>query len=115
KMPMPEVLDLSINETLARTVMTSLTLLVALLPLLLFGPASLFGMILAIFFGMVVGTYSSAYTAAPILLWPGVTSDSFVPKESVADVQDRKARAQVSPPACGGAYRARIPWSDSAL
>ena len=94
RMPMPELLDLSINETLARTVMTSLTLLMALMPLLLFGPASLFGMILAIFFGMVVGTYSSVYSAAPILLWLGVTSDSFVPKESVADIQERKARGQ---------------------
>ena len=41
KMELPALLDLSVNETLARTVMTSLTLLVALLPLLLFGPASL--------------------------------------------------------------------------
>ncbi len=38
KMPMPELLDLSVNETLARTVMTSLTLLVVLVPLLFFGP-----------------------------------------------------------------------------
>jgi preprotein translocase subunit SecF len=44
KMPLPELLDLSVNETLARTVMTSLSLLIALLPLLLFGPASLFGL-----------------------------------------------------------------------
>ena len=48
KMELPALLDLSVNETLARTVMTSLTLLVALLPLLLFGPASLFGMVAAI-------------------------------------------------------------------
>ncbi|HCJ20221.1 MAG TPA: protein translocase subunit SecF, partial [Erythrobacter sp.] len=47
KMELPALLDLSVNETLARTVMTSLTLLVALLPLLLFGPASLFGMVAA--------------------------------------------------------------------
>ena len=95
KMPVPELLDLSVNETLARTVMTSLTLLVALLPLLLFGPASLFGMVAAITLGLFVGTYSSVYSAAPILVWLGVTSDSFVPTESVADEQEKKARGLV--------------------
>ncbi len=95
KMPLPELLDLSINETLARTVMTSLTLLVALLPLLLFGPASLFGMVAGITLGLFVGTYSSVYSAAPILVWLGVTSDSFVPEETVADVQEKKARGVV--------------------
>ncbi|ABC62812.1 protein translocase subunit SecF [Erythrobacter litoralis] len=94
KMPIPELLDLSVNETLARTVMTSLTLLIALLPLLLFGPASLFGLVAAITLGIFVGTYSSVYMAAPILIWLGVDSDSFVPQESEADVQDRKARGQ---------------------
>ena len=85
KMPVPELLDLSVNETLARTVMTSLTLLVALIPLLLFGPASLWGMVAAITLGIFVGTYSSIYMAAPILIWLGVTSTSFVPQEGKAD------------------------------
>ena len=94
KMPLPELLDLSVNETLARTVMTSLTLLIALLPLLLFGPASLFGLVAAITLGIFVGTYSSVYMAAPILIWLGVTSRSFVPQEDVADRQDRIARGE---------------------
>ncbi|MCK0128738.1 protein translocase subunit SecF [Erythrobacter sp. F6033] len=94
KMPLPELLDLSVNETLARTVMTSLTLLVALLPLLLFGPASLFGLVFAITVGLFVGTYSSVYLAAPILIWLGVNSDSFVPQETEADIQERKARGE---------------------
>jgi len=94
RMPMPELLDLSVNETLARTVMTSLTLLVALIPLLLLGPASLFGLTAAITLGIFVGTYSSVYMGAPILIWLGVTSDSFVPTESAADRQDRKARGE---------------------
>jgi preprotein translocase subunit SecF len=94
KMPIPELLDLSVNETLARTVMTSLTLLVALIPLLLFGPASLFGLTAAITLGIFVGTYSSVYMAAPILIWLGVSSDSFVPRESVVDAQERKARGE---------------------
>ncbi|QYJ08286.1 protein translocase subunit SecF [Qipengyuania flava] len=95
KMPLPELLDLSVNETLARTVMTSLTLFVALLPLLLFGPASLFGMVAGITLGLFVGTYSSVYMAAPILVWLGVTSDSFVPTETVLDQQEKKARGLV--------------------
>jgi len=90
KMPLPELLDLSINETLARTVMTSLTLLVALLPLLLFGPASLFGLVAAITMGLFVGTYSSVYLASPLLIWMGVTSNSFVPTETEADKQEKK-------------------------
>ncbi len=95
KMELPELLDLSVNETLARTVMTSLTLLVALLPLLLFGPASLFGLTAAITLGIFVGTYSSVYMAAPILVWLGVTSNSFVPEETVAERQDKKARGEI--------------------
>ncbi|MDZ4308723.1 protein translocase subunit SecF [Allopontixanthobacter sp.] len=94
KMPLPELLDLSVNETLARTVMTSLTLLIALIPLLLFGPASLFGLVAAITLGIFVGTYSSVYMAAPILIWLGVNSNSFIPQESVADKQERIARGE---------------------
>ncbi len=90
KMPLPELLDLSVNETLARTVMTSLTLLVALLPLLFFGPASLFGLVAAITAGLFIGTYSSVYLASPLLIWMGVTSDSFVPTETEADKQEKK-------------------------
>ena len=92
RMPVPELLDLSVNETLARTVMTSLTLLVALVPLLLFGPESLFGLVAAITLGIFVGTYSSIYMAAPLLVWMGVTSTSFVPDESDEDRQARLAR-----------------------
>jgi preprotein translocase subunit SecF len=95
KMPMAELLDLSVNETLSRTVMTSLSLLIALVPLLLFGPASLFGLTACITLGIFVGTYSSVYMAAPILIWLGVSSNSFVPTESKFDVQEKKARGEV--------------------
>ncbi len=94
KMPLPELLDLSINETLARTVMTSLTLLVALLPLLIAGPASLFGLVAAITAGLFIGTYSSVYLASPILIWLGVTSNSFVPQETAADRQEKIVRGE---------------------
>lgn len=95
KMPLAELLDLSVNETLARTVMTSLTLFVALVPLLIFGPPSLFGMVAAITVGLFIGTYSSVYLAGPLLIWMGVTSTSFVPTESAADRQDKIARGEV--------------------
>ncbi len=95
KMPLPELLDLSVNETLARTVMTSLTLLVALVPLLIFGPSSLFGLVAAITAGLFIGTYSSVYLASPILIWLGVNSDSFVPQETDADRQEKKVLGQL--------------------
>src|SRR5690606_5246483 len=94
KMDVPELLDLSVNETLARTVMTSLTLLVALVPLLFIGPASLFGLTAAITLGIFVGTYSSVYMSAPILIWLGVNSDSFVPREGAVEKQEKKARGE---------------------
>ncbi len=95
KMPIVELLDLSMNETLARTVMTSLTLLIALMPLLFFGPESLFGLVLGITFGLFVGTYSSLYLASPILIWLGVSSNSFVPQESAMDRQEKIVRGEV--------------------
>jgi len=95
KMPLPELLDLSVNETLARTVMTSLTLFVALIPLLIFGPPSLFGMVAAITVGLFIGTYSSIYMAGALLIWMGVTSNSFVPTESAADRQEKLAQGKL--------------------
>ena len=95
KMELPALLDLSVNETLARTVMTSLTLLVVLVALLFLGPESLFGFTAAITLGIFVGTYSSVYMASPLLIWLGVTSDSFVPQESVVDRQEKVARGEV--------------------
>lgn len=94
KMDMPALLDLSVNETLSRTVMTSLSLLIALIPLLLFGPASLFGMTACITLGIFVGTYSSVYMAAPILIWLGVTTNSFVQVETAVEIQEKKARGE---------------------
>jgi len=84
KMEIIPLLDLSINETLARTVMTSLTLIITLLILLLLGPEVIFGFTAAMFFGIFVGTYSSMYMSAPILVWTKVGSDSFIAKSSGA-------------------------------
>jgi preprotein translocase subunit SecF len=85
KMEISSLLDLSVNETLSRTVMTSLTILTPLVILVLFGPDVIFGFSVAMAFGIFVGSYSSVYQSAPILIWLGVSPDSFVPAESVAD------------------------------
>ena len=95
KMPLAELLDLSVNETLSRTAMTTLSLFVALIPLLVFGPPSLFGMVAAITTGLFIGTYSSVYLAGPLLIWMGVTSNSFVPQETAMDRQEKIARGEV--------------------
>lgn len=92
RMPMPELLDLSVNETLSRTIVTSLSVLITLVALLLLGPPVIFGFTAAITLGIFVGTYSSVYMAAPILIWLKVKSDSFVPNESKIDRQERLAR-----------------------
>jgi preprotein translocase subunit SecF len=92
RMPIAELLDLSVNETLSRTIVTSLSLLITLLALLLFGPDVIFGFTAAITLGIFVGTYSSIYMAAPILIWLKVTSDSFVAKENDVERQERLTR-----------------------
>ena len=70
-MPLRQLIDLSINETLNRTLGTSMTIFLASLPLALFGGPSLSGFALMMLFGIVVGTSSSVFIAAPILLFLG--------------------------------------------
>jgi preprotein translocase subunit SecF len=78
KMAILNLLNLSLNETLARTVVTSLTVLIALGVLMLIGPEVIFGLAIAIFLGVLIGTYSSIYISAPVLVWLRVTPDSFL-------------------------------------
>lgn len=70
-MPLRDLIDLSINETLNRTLGTSSTVFLAALPLALFGGASLSGFAWIMLFGIVVGTSSSIYIASPMLLLLG--------------------------------------------
>ena len=92
RMPLPELLDLSVNETLSRTIVTSGSVLITLVALLLLGPNVIFGFTAAITLGIFVGTYSSIYMSAPILIWLRVNSASFVPTESDIERQERLAR-----------------------
>ena len=70
-MPLRDLIDLSINETLNRTLGTSMTVFLASLPLAMFGGASISGFAWVMLFGIVVGTSSSIFIAAPILLLLG--------------------------------------------
>ena len=78
KMAIVPLLNLSLNETLSRTMVTSLSILLALAVLLILGPEVIFGLTIAIFLGIFVGTYSSIYISSPILVWLGVKPDSFL-------------------------------------
>jgi preprotein translocase SecF subunit len=70
RMPLGELVDLSLNETLSRTIITGCTALFALTGLYFLGGEALSGFALAMIFGIVIGTYSSLYVAAPSgLLW----------------------------------------------
>lgn len=90
-MPLRDLIDLSINETLNRTLGTSMTVFLASLPLALFGGASLSGFAWVMLFGIVVGTMSSIFIAAPILLFLGE-------KRLRRDAQQPSAPAASTPP-----------------
>jgi len=70
-----DVLNMSINETLSRTVMTSVTTLIALISLFILGGDVIRGFVFAMIWGVVVGTYSSVFVASAILLRLGVKRD----------------------------------------
>ncbi len=75
KKPLSEVLNLSINETLSRTMMTSVTTLIALTSLFVLGGDVIHGFVFAMIWGVIIGTYSSIFVASAILLRLGVKRD----------------------------------------
>lgn len=75
KLSLKEVLNMSINETLSRTVMTSVTTLIALVSLFVLGGDVIRGFVFAMIWGVIVGTYSSVFIASAILLRLGVKRD----------------------------------------
>ena len=72
---MAKVLNMSINETLSRTVMTSVTTLLALVSLFVLGGDVIRGFVFAMIWGVLVGTYSSVFVASSTLLSLGVKRD----------------------------------------
>ncbi|MEX0953739.1 MAG: protein translocase subunit SecDF [Rhizobiaceae bacterium] len=77
KMPLPELIDLTINQTLSRTILTGLTTLVALTALWLFGGEVIASFTIAMIFGIVIGTYSSIFIAGPLLILFKLRPESF--------------------------------------
>lgn len=75
KMPLRDIMNLSVNETLSRTLMTSGTTLLALIALLVLGGDVIRGFVFAITWGVIVGTYSSVYVAKNVVLYLGVKRD----------------------------------------
>jgi len=84
KMAMIPLLNLSLNETLSRTIVTSGSIMLALTMLLIFGPDVIFGLTLAILLGTFIGTYSSIYVSACVLVWLGIKPDSFLKSDEAA-------------------------------
>ena len=123
KMAIVPLLNLSLNETLSRTMVTSLSILLALAVLLLLGPEVMFGLTIAIFLGTFIGTYSSIYISSPVLVWLGVKPDSFLEAD---EDKARRSRSRLTPfigaPSklrpmsawpCPGATLRRSSWSNN--
>jgi SecD/SecF fusion protein len=68
KMPLAELIDLTVNQTLSRTILTGATTLVALIALWLFGGEVIASFTIAMIFGILIGTYSSIFIAGPLLI-----------------------------------------------
>jgi preprotein translocase subunit SecF len=68
-MSLADLINLSTNQTLTRTVLTSVATAVSLIPLLIYGGPALFEFSAAILFGIVIGTFSSVYVASSLLLY----------------------------------------------
>jgi len=85
KLELKEVLNLSINETLSRTVMTSVTTLLALISLFVLGGDVIRGFVFAMIWGVIVGTYSSIFVASTVLLKLGVKRDWSKPDNSAGN------------------------------
>jgi SecD/SecF fusion protein len=79
KMALPELIDLSINQTIVRTSLTQFTVLLALFPLVFFGGESIRGFTIAMTFGSIFGMYSSVFIGGPILINFGLKARSDAP------------------------------------
>lgn len=77
KLPLTSLLDLSVNQMLPRTILTSVTTLLALLSLFIFGGEVIQSFTFAMIFGVLVGTYSSIFIAAPVLILFKLRADNF--------------------------------------
>jgi preprotein translocase subunit SecF len=94
KMPMTDLLNISINSTLSRSVITHVTVSLALLALLLFGGQAIHSFTATMMFGVVlVGTYTSVFIASPILIYLGVGTG----RQNAPDTPEKEAVAEAPP------------------
>jgi preprotein translocase subunit SecF len=98
KMDMREIVNLSVNETLPRTVMTSVTILLALLALLFLGGHVLRGFTAAMILGIIVGTYSSIYVSSSLLISLGLRADPSLEKPARGTLDNAERVAPRTPP-----------------
>jgi len=88
RMPMPDLLNISVNSTLSRSIITHVTVTLALLALLFFGGHAIHSFVSTMIFGVVlVGTYTSVFIAAPILIYLGVGTT----RAATEEVEDARA------------------------
>lgn len=95
KMPLPELINLSINQTIVRTSLTAFTIFLALIPLIIFGGEAIRGFVIAMTFGVFVGTYSSIIVGGPILIFFGLKSRADTPEDGKAKAPKRADGAAV--------------------
>lgn len=96
RMPLGDLLDLSVNETMSRTIMTVGTVFMALLALYFFGGEVIRGFTFAMLFGVLVGTYSSVFIAAPFLILIGVKRDWSGLEKAKSGQKEATARGTLS-------------------
>tara|TARA_B100000686_G_C16763084_1_gene960027 strand:- start:1395 stop:2339 length:945 start_codon:yes stop_codon:yes gene_type:complete len=92
KLPLNELLNLSINGTLSRTLLTSMTTLIALLTLYFFGGEVIKGFSFAMTWGVLVGTYSSIFVAVPILVYMNLRRSGLIVGDTDNDNSEEKLR-----------------------
>lgn len=91
RMPLVQLLDLSVNEMLSRAILTHVTTFLAMLPFLFFGGEAIYGFAVAMCFGIVIGAYSSIFVASPMQLILGVRRDAFAVSPDAAKARSRAA------------------------
>jgi preprotein translocase subunit SecF len=90
KMDIQQLLNLSTNETLSRTMMTSLSVMLTLAALLILGGDVIRGFTAAMLLGVLIGTYSSVYIAAPMLIWMKLRREAFLSNDELAKLKSAR-------------------------
>jgi preprotein translocase subunit SecF len=94
RMSMPDLLNISVNSTLSRSIITHVTVTLALLALLLFGGHAIHSFVATMIFGVVlVGTYTSVFIAAPILIYLGVGTTRMEAEEPAEKAKTSPAKS----------------------